>query len=334
MPDAPTGDSPDQPVPVAAEPPALHPEPPARPEPPAAEPVWPEPAAAAEPPTVAVGPPAPAYPAAPAYPPGWAGAAPPPLPPTGYLYPATGAPASYLGGPAPQRSRAAVIVSVVTAVVVLACLGFGTVSFFALRHLDTTQSVSEPVPTDWPTDLPSDVPTGLPTDEPTDSGGTHDGDLEKYVIDRPATAHAWPKVKAEQALNLTAAAANFADPSQGKLALQRYGFKDGYVRRWQDEDGNYITIRVLRFRDASGGDNFASFYIDANQAGGWGQPKTVPYLDNAAAFLKPKKEKNGLQRTLAVGDADDVVAIALADEPPPADLEAADYVLYSEFNQL
>jgi hypothetical protein len=253
------------------------------------------------------------------YPLGWTGAAPPPSP--GFVYPG-------LGAPAPKRSRAAVIVSIVAAVVVLACLGFGTATFFAFRHLDAAPVVNAPVPTDYPTDhLPTDDP--LPDPEPT-----HGGDVKRYVIDRPATAQTWPKVKAEQALDLTSAAANFGSPAEGKLVLQRYGFKDGYTRRWIDEDGSYITVRVLRFTDAGGGDNFTNFYIDANQAGDWGEPEDVPGVPDAAGFVKPKKEKNGFQRSLAVGDAGDVVAIVLADQLPPARSATPDALLSDEFDLL
>jgi hypothetical protein len=259
---------------------------------------------------------------APGYPPGWAGAAPPP--PPGFLYPG-------IGAPAPKRSRTPVIVTAVAAVVILACLGFGTATFFAVRHVSSGETVSASGPTDLPTDFPTDDPTGDPT---PDADPTHDGDLKQYVIGRPSTARTWPKVKAEQALNLTSAAANFADPAEAQLILQRYGFKDGYTRRWIDKHGSYITVRVLRFTDAGGGDNFASFYIDANQAGGWGTPQEVPGVPNAAGFVKPKKEKNGFQRSLAVGDAADIVAIVLADQLPPASPSTPDATLSDEFNLL
>ncbi len=293
----------------AAEPPTLVPPLPApeaggRPSP---APPWPAP----WPPTAYSGP------QAAGYPPAWTGAAPPP---PGFVYPG-------IGAPAPKRSPAAAIISVVAVVVVLACLGFGTAAFFAVRHLDAAPVVNAPVPTDYPTDLPTDDPT--PDAEPT-----HDGDLKRYVIGRPATAHAWPKVKAEEALNLTGAAANFSDPAEGKLVLQRYGFKDGYTRRWIDQTGSYLIVRVLRFADASGGDNFASFYIHANEASGWGEPDDVPGVPEAAGFVKPKPEKNGFQRSMAVGDATDIVAIVIADQPPPASPSIPDAVLSDEFGLL
>jgi hypothetical protein len=227
-----------------------------------------------------------------------------------------------------------VIVSVVAAVVVLACLGFGTISFFALRNADSDQASSEPrnVP---PTDFPTLEPTDEPTDEPTpDEGPTHDGDLPQYVVKRPSGAHAIPKVKADEALNLTGAAASFANPAEGKLILQRYAFMDGYTRRWIDKDGNFVVVRLLRFMDTGNADNFTNFYIDANQAGGWGEPKDVPDVPTAAGFVKAKPEKNGFQRSLAVGEAGDIVAIVVADQLPPAKASVPDKELAAEFQLL
>jgi hypothetical protein len=217
-------------------------------------------------------------------------------------------------------------------VVVLACLGFGTTAFFVVRHVAADPVVDAPVPTDYPTDhLPTDDPTdgSLPDAEPT-----HDGDIKQYLIGRPATAHTWPKVKAAEALDLAGAAANFSNSAEGKLVLQRYGFKDGYTRRWIDDRGDYIIVRVLRFADAGDGDNFANFYIDSNQASGWGEPDDVPGVPEAAGFVKPKREKNGVQRSLAVGDSGDIVAIVIADQLPPARASTPDALLANEFHLL
>jgi hypothetical protein len=270
--------------------------------------------------------------------PGWPGAG---WPHPGAVPPYPGAAAPYPGATAPQppRSRAGLIVTIVAGVVVLACLGFGTASFFALRHNgDLLGAPSRPsaAPTD-------DGAAGQPTADPTSTddydqqpdGPYHSGDIKQYVLGRPDAARTWPKVKAEQALDLNAAAANFAHPADGKQALQRYHFKDGYTRRWIDDaTGSYITVRVLRFGSAGDGDNFASFYISGNQGADWGQPRDVPGLPTAAAFVQPKVGSNGIQRTLAVGDSGDVVAIVLADEPPPASADTADTLLTDEFELL
>jgi hypothetical protein len=241
--------------------------------------------------------------------------------------------------PKPKSSRAAVIVTVVAAVVVLACLGFGTTAFFALRHtddLDQASSRPDSSPTAFPTDEPTDGPTDGPTDEPTgepmdQDSSPHTGDIKQFIVDRPTGAKSWPDAKADQALNLTSAAANFADPGEGKLILQRYSFKDGYERRWIDDHGNFIDVRVLRFASASDGDNFTNFYIDANQGSGWGEPQPVPGIETAAGFVQPKPSKSGFQRSLAIGDAGDVVAIVLADQLPPASPAVPDAELLNEF---
>jgi hypothetical protein len=224
-----------------------------------------------------------------------------------------------------------VIVTVVAIVVVLACLGFGTVAFFALRHDDGLDR-AEGGPGSSPTAFP--LPSDLPTDQPDDTDDTHSGDIRQFVLQRPDDARAWKGAPAEEALDLKGAAANFADPDQGKLILQRYHYKDGYTRRWVDKDGDYMTVRVLRFATPGDGDNFTNFYIDANQGDDWGQPQPVPGLDQAAGFVQPKKTKDGYQRSLAVGDAGDIVAIVLADQLPPARASVPDSGLTDEFGLL
>jgi hypothetical protein len=232
--------------------------------------------------------------------------------------------------PKPKSSRAAVIVTVVAVVVVLACLGFGTAAFFTLRHDDSLDQASS---------RPDGSPTAFPTDEPTDqpddqADSTHTGDIKQFITERPTGAKSWPDAKADQALNLAAAAANFADPAEGKLILQRYHFKDGYERRWIDDEGDFIAVRVLRFAAPGDGDNFTNFYIDANQGTGWGDPQPVPGIDTAAGFVQPKPSKTGFQRTLAVGNAGDIVAIVLADQLPPASASVPDSELIDEFGLL
>jgi hypothetical protein len=339
VPDAPA----DQP---AAEPPAQPPLAPGQP---------------AEPGTAATGTPAWAHPEAPgarlSTTPSPTTTPPAPLPPPA-TWPATwpaGAPAgghpqpSYLQPgftPAgPLTSRAATIVTVVAIVVAIACLGFGTAVFFTLRHdggLDRASAqpgrspTAFPLPTDQPTDDPGDP--GDPED-PSDGSGTadesiHVGDIRRFIVERPAGAHLWPNVAAEQPLDLNQAAAGFADPAQGAQILRRYRFKDGYARRWVDGPGNYITVRILRFATAGDGDNFTNSYIDAIQAGGWGEPQAVPGLDRAAAFRQPKPAKTGRQSSLAVGDAGDIVAIVLAEQHPPASISVSNTELTTEFGLL
>ncbi|MFI6075406.1 hypothetical protein ACIA5C_27980 [Actinoplanes sp. NPDC051343] len=275
-----------------------------------------------------------------------AGSYPPPgsyAPPEGYQAPPAGSypppsgwpgnPGAWPAGPVPPQkpkvSRAALIVTIVAIVVVLACLGFGTAVFFALRHDDSLDRAEG-----GPGTSPTAGPAGRATDEPGSPNDTHDGAIADYIIDAPAGTHPWAGARADEALDLTGAAANFADPSDGKLVLERYHFKDGYARRWVDDHGNYITVRVLRFASPGDGDNFTNFYIDANQGTGWGDPQPVPGLDTAAGFVQPKPAKSGFQRSLAVGDAGDIVAVVLADQAPPASATVPDTQLVDEFDLL
>jgi hypothetical protein len=231
----------------------------------------------------------------------------------------------------PPASRPALIVTIVAIVVVLACLGFGTVAFFTLRHDDSLDQAEGGPAATPPTADP--FPTDLPTDEP-DTDEAHTGDITQFIVDPPDDSRAWSGVKANESLTLAGAAANFANPADGKIILQRYHFRDGYERHWIDDDGNYITVRVLRFTTASDGDNFTNFYIDANQGVDWGDPQPVPGLDTAAGFVQPKPTKDGFQRSLVVGDAGDIVAIVLADQEPPASLSVPASELSDEFDLL
>jgi hypothetical protein len=233
--------------------------------------------------------------------------------------------------PKPKASRAAVIVTVVAVVVILTCLSFGTVVFFTLRHDD---SLDPAAGRPGPSPAVGGLPTEQPTDDPGTAGTTHDGAITKYIVGAPTGSHPWRSVPANEALDLAGAAANFADPAEGKLVLQRYHFKDGYSRRWIDDQGDYVTVRILRFAGAGDGDNFTNFYIDANQGTGWGDPQPVPGLDSAAGFVQPKPSKTGFQRSMAVGDAGDIVAIVLADQPPPARASVPDNQLADEFDLL
>lgn len=233
----------------------------------------------------------------------------------------------------PKSSRTAVIVTVVAIVVVLACLSFGTVVFFALRHDDSLDR-AESAPATSPTADPDPDPTNRPTDGADPAYGPHKGDIQQFIVDRPSGSQAWTDGPSDQLLDLNAAAADFADTGEGKAALQLYHFKDGYVRRWIDEDKNRMKVRILRFASASDGDNFTNFFIDSNQGGNWGDPQPVPGIDTAAGFVEDKPMGDGYQRSVAVGDAGDIVAIVISDQMPAADPAVPDGELLQEFKRL
>jgi hypothetical protein len=233
----------------------------------------------------------------------------------------------------PKSSRTAVIVTVVAIVVVLACLSFGTVVFFALRHDDSLDR-AESAPATSPTADPDPDPTNRPTDGADPAYGPHKGDIQQFIVDRPSGSQAWTDGPSDQLLDLNAAAADFADTGEGKAALQLYHFKDGYVRRWIDEDKNRTKVRILRFASASDGDNFTNFFIDSNQGGNWGDPQPVPGIDTAAGFVEDTPMGDGFQRSVAVGDAGDIVAIVISDQMPAADPAVPDGELLQEFKRL
>jgi hypothetical protein len=134
--------------------------------------------------------------------------------------------------------------------------------------------------------------------------------------------------------NLKAAAATFANPDRGELLLHRYAFKDGYQRRWVDEDGAYVTLWLYRFTTTDDGADFAAYFEKSNAAGGWGEPQTVPGVPGGTAFAKQKLSADGLQPTLAIAGRGDIVAVVNADELPPAGTAAPDKVLATEVGLL
>jgi hypothetical protein len=275
-------------------------------------------------------------------PPPWGGFAAPSgagpgfLPPSGYPPPPwggfaapSGAGPGYPGGPAGwasappplKRSHTGLVFGIVGAValVLIACLGVSAVKGLrdAARtaHADSTASAD-------------------PTENDPAAAPAHSGDIEQYVMKRPAAAHTWPKVKAGQPLDLKAAAATFTNPDRGELVLHRYDFKDGYQRRWVDEDGNYIIVLVFRFTTTDDGADFAAYYEKSNAASSWGEPQTVPGVPGGTAFAKQKPAANGLQETLAMARRGDIVAVVNAAELPPAGTAAPDKVLATEVGLL
>jgi hypothetical protein len=226
-----------------------------------------------------------------------------------------------------KPSPAGVIVTVVAVVVVLACLGFGTVAFFTLRHDDSVER-AEGRPGSSPTESP------LPATAPDTGEATHVGDITRFIVDVPAGGHPWAGADADGPVDINAAAADFANPAEGRRILRDYHFQDGYARHWVDGDNNHITVRVLRFKSPGDGDNFTNAYIDASQGEGWGTPQPVPGLDTAAGFVQPKASDTGVQSSLAVGDSGDIVATVLADQKAPADPSVPDDELVEEFGLL
>lgn len=207
----------------------------------------------------------------------------------------------------------------VLALVVIACVAAGAVRGF--RDAARTARAGSTATADATGSDPAAAPA-------------HSGDLEQYVMKRPAGAHPWPKVPADQPLDLKAAASTFAHPDRGELLLHRYHFKDGYRRRWVDEDGALVTVWVFRFTTTDDGADFVAYYQKANAAGDWGEAQTVPAVPGGTAYAKKQLAADGLQPTLAIAGRGDIVVTVNVDELPPAGTAAAGKVLAIEFGLL
>lgn len=248
--------------------------------------------------------------------------------------------------PPPKPSRAGLIASVVTAVIALLCLGAGTTTFFVVRRLaEPEYSTGRPValPTADPTETPAAAPTDAPTNpstNPTVGVVVHNGDVKRLMMGPPAGARKWPDAKAGEALTLTTATAELADlglgvpgdPGEGDLL--RIGFTDGYVRRWIDKHGNYVTVRIYRFDHAGGGVEFANNEIGTAEGVDWGDAQRNIKIDpNAASFVQPKT-RNGRQEALVVGGLSDITIVVTTQQRPPATATVAKSVFGDEYKKL
>ncbi|MFI6072434.1 hypothetical protein ACIA5C_12680 [Actinoplanes sp. NPDC051343] len=213
-----------------------------------------------------------------------------------------------------------------TGIVALLCLGAGTTTFFVVNHLSEPQpSTGRPValPTADPAETPADAPTD-PATEPSDSDVVHTGDLKGFMMGAPEGARKWPGVKAAETLTDTTAAAELAGLGMGapgdlgEFNLDDVDFTDGYVRRWIDKHGAYVTIRIYRFDHPGGGVKFATTKAGATDGGIWGSARRNIKGDrNAASFVQPKI-KNGLQQVLVIGASSDIAILVTTKQRPPA----------------
>jgi hypothetical protein len=233
-------------------------------------------------------------------------------------------------------------VSVVTGVVVLLCVGAGTTTFFVVNHFtEPQQSTERPValPSADPTETPADAPTD-PATEPSDNYGVHTADLKLLTMRPPAGARKWPGVKAAEDLTETTAAAELADLSLGvpgdlgAYDLNDIDFTDGYVRRWIDKHGVYVTVRIYRFGHAGGGVEFANNKVGDGGGGLWGDARRDIKGDpNAASFVQPTV-KNGLQQALVIGGSSDIAVLVTTRQRPPAATTVAKSVFGAERRRL
>jgi hypothetical protein len=159
------------------------------------------------------------------------------------------------------------------------------------------------------------------------------------MMSPPAGARKWPGVKAAEALTLTTATADLAGLDMGAPGdfgeedLHGDGFTDGYVRRWIDQHGIYVTVRIYRFDHAGGGMEFAN-----NKVGGagsvWGSPrKNIKDNPNAASFVQPKT-RNGRQEALVIGGFSDIAVLVTTQQRPPAATTVATSVFGAERQKL
>jgi hypothetical protein len=231
---------------------------------------------------------------------------------------------------------------VVAGVVALLCLGAGTTTFFVLRHLGEPEySTGRPaaLPSAGPTETPPAAPTD-PSAKPSDNDVVHNGDVKRLMMGPPAGARKWPDVKTVEALTVTTATADLAyldmglPGDLGEEDLLEVGFTDGYVRRWIDKHGVYVTVRIYRFDHAGGGVEFANNKVGGAEGDVWGSARrNIKDNPNAAGFVQPKT-RNGLQEALAVGGFSDIAILVTTRQRPPAAATVAESVFGDEHKKL
>jgi hypothetical protein len=258
------------------------------------------------------------------------------------VFPDPAAYPGYAAPPPPKPSRAGLIVSAVTGIVALLCLGAGTTTFFVVRHLgEPGYSTGRPValPTADPTETPADAPTG-PATKPSENNVVHNGDVKRFMMGAPAGARKWPNVKTVEALTVTTATADLASLGMGvpgdlgEEDLLEIGFTDGYVRRWIDKHDTYVTVRIYRFDHAGGGVEFANNKVGGAESDVWGSARrNIKDDPNAASFVQPRT-KNGRQEALVVGGFSDIAILVTTRQRPPAAATVAKSVFGDEHKKL
>jgi hypothetical protein len=235
---------------------------------------------------------------------------------------------------------------VVSGVVAVLCVGAGTTTFFVVQHLDQPgNSTGRPValptadPTETPTETPAQTPAG-PSAKPSNTIVVHHGDLKRLMMGQPAGARKWPDVKTVEALTLTTATADLAElgmlspGDDGEASLIEDGFTDGYVRRWIDKHGTYVTVRICRFDHAGGGLEFANNEVGGADGTIWGSGRRdIKDNPNAGSFVRLKTKK-GRQEALVIGGYSDIAIVVTTQQRPPATTTVAKSVFGDERKKL
>jgi hypothetical protein len=168
----------------------------------------------------------------------------------------------------------------------------------------------------------------------------HTGDLKGFMMGAPEGARKWPGVKAAETLTDTTAAAELAGLGMGapgdlgEFNLNDVDFTDGYVRRWIDKHGAYVTVRIYRFDHPGGGVEFTNTKAGAADGGIWGSARrNIKGDQNAAGFVQPKT-KNGFQQVLVIGGSSDIAILVTTKQRPPATTTVAKSVFGAERQKL
>jgi hypothetical protein len=268
----------------------------------------------------------PASPAGPAYfPPGKASV---PSQPTGYAdasYPPLDASQPYLdyGGtpyaPAPRRSTGTMLgIGAVVAVIALAALvGIGYLAYTVVSNAaapDPTRPVIGTTST-------GAGPTAKPNTTPP-KASVFDGDLRTLLVQRPAGAQPWDKLKNEDGnLTLDEVVALFSNNVEMRNDLKSFNFKRAAVAHWS-KDNVFVLILVFQFntsRDA--GDYIAR----TKKAGLKDFTARGEFSDIGGSLLYVNETPNTQEQrtTIFLSARNDLVAYTTVWHPGSIDLEGA-----------
>jgi hypothetical protein len=205
----------------------------------------------------------------------------------------SGAPSAPPGWTQPPRrsDRVVWIIASVVVVLLVACLGLGTVGYVATRHTKDPAATGNHVP-------PSSA-------EP----GAHADTLAQYLVPIPPGAPTWPNQPAEEGLpDLEPLRLELDSPAVDVGFLQEDNFRRGYERRWIDGKGTTIEAHLFQFQGADGAAHYARMTEEAAEVVfGWGEPRPVPGAVGAVVQIRTFADKS--VRAIGVVLSGNLVAI-------------------------
>lgn len=191
-----------------------------------------------------------------------------------------------------KKSTVAVIVTLAIVGAVLAYSAIGAIEFARVR--DAVRSIST-----------------LP---PADENGIHNRDLTSYLMPVPSDATPWKNAPTDEDIDLSNAAEVNALTELGGSRLSPYGFSQGHVRRWVNDQQTEVAVMLLQFTSVTEADRYYAYLDDLNRQAGWGTSIPIPGVSHGEAYQWAMTDVDGNTLSLAMAAAGDTVVLVGTDE--------------------